>query len=188
MHFVLSFGSYGYRSVSPFCKSVHLREKRCRWRFKTTFNLQKRLSFWPSEVALPFIPVPCSGDVCSSCLGVWIAELERNNLPVLDSSCDLYDSEVWKSILRLKRYLPCNCWGSFEFVQQPGEFELRVQHRELTLHPSRTWRFVRTLPGRFSLRRLWGTVSVSHTWRTFGFVFHFDTDAKTVRQGKIVMS
>ena len=59
-----------------------------------TFVLQKKLSFWPSEVALPSILTPCSGVVRSSCLGVWFAELEVNGLPALDSSCDLDDSIV----------------------------------------------------------------------------------------------
>ena len=77
-----------------------------------TFVLQKKLSFWPSEVALPFIPAPCSEVVRSSCLGVWIVELEVTGLPALDSSCDLDDSVVWKSLLRSKRTLPC--WGSLE--------------------------------------------------------------------------
>ena len=55
----------------------------------------EKLSFWPSEVALPFIPAPCSGFVRSLCLGVWFAELEVNGLPALYSSCDLDDSIVW---------------------------------------------------------------------------------------------
>ena len=58
--------------------------------------MQKKLSFSPSEVELTFIPAPC-GEVRSSCLGVWIVELEVIGLPALDSSCDLDDSVVWKS-------------------------------------------------------------------------------------------
>ena len=79
-----------------------------------TLSLTK-LSFWPSEVALPFITAPCGEVVRISCLGVRIVELEVNGLRALDSSCDLDDSVVWKSILRSERTLPC--WGSLEACQ-----------------------------------------------------------------------
>ena len=66
----------------------------------------EELSFWPSEVALPFIPAPCSGVVRNICLGIWFAELGLNGLPGLDSSCDLDDSVVWTSIFQSERTLP----------------------------------------------------------------------------------
>ena len=46
--------------------------------FEKTFVLQKKLSFWPSEVVLPFIPAPRSGVVRTSRLCAWLAELEVN--------------------------------------------------------------------------------------------------------------
>ena len=90
-------------AASPFFACMQLRDKRCCWRFEKTFFLQKKLSFWPSEVALPFIPAPCSGVVHSSWLDVWLAEMEVNGLPALDSSCDLDDSVVWTSVFRSER-------------------------------------------------------------------------------------
>ena len=78
---------------------MQLRHKRACRRFEKTFVLQKKLSFWPSEVAFPFIPTPCGEVVRSSCLGVWIVELEVNGLPALNSSCDLDNNVVCKSIL-----------------------------------------------------------------------------------------
>ena len=80
--------------ASPFFAFMQLNDKRWCWRFEKTSVLQKRLSFWPSEIALPSIPAPCSGVVFSSCLGVWFAELKVNGLPALYSSCDLDDSVV----------------------------------------------------------------------------------------------
>ena len=99
-------------AASPFFACMQLTDKWCCWRFEKTFVLQKKLSFWLSEVALPFIPAPCSGVVCNSCLGIWFAEVEVNGLPALDSRCDLDDSVVWTSIIRSERALPC--WGSLE--------------------------------------------------------------------------
>ena len=90
-------------AASPLFAWIQPRNKRCCWCFEKTFILQKKLSFWPSEVALPFIPAPCSGVVRTSCLGVWFAELEVNGLPTLNSSCDLDDSVVWTSISRSER-------------------------------------------------------------------------------------
>ena len=43
-------------TASSFSAWMQLRDKRCCWRFEKTFVLQKKLSFWPSEVALTFIP------------------------------------------------------------------------------------------------------------------------------------
>ena len=105
--------------ASPFFACMQLNDKRSCWCFEKTFVLNKKLSFWPSEVALPSILAPCSGVVRSSCLCVWFAELEVNGLPALDSSCDLDDSVVWRSIFRSERTLPS--WGSLEVCQWPGE-------------------------------------------------------------------
>ena len=85
--------------------------------------MQKKLSFWPSEVALPFIPAPCSGVVRTSCLGVCFAELEMNALPALDSSCDVDDSVVWKShcdfkLALTRKSIPCR--GTFARANQAG--------------------------------------------------------------------
>ena len=91
---------------SPFFACMQLNDKRSCWRFEKSSVLQKKLSFWPSEVVLPSILAPCSGVVRSSCLGVWFAELELNGLPALDSSCDLDDSVLWRSIFRSERTLP----------------------------------------------------------------------------------
>ena len=101
-------------AASPFFACMQLKDKRSCWHFEKTFVLQKKLSFWPSEFTLPFIPAPCGEVVRSSCLGVWIVELDVTCLPALDSSCDLDDSVVWKSLLRSERTLPC--WGSLKFV------------------------------------------------------------------------
>ena len=49
------------------------------------------------------IPANRNGVVRSSCLCVWFAELEVSGLRALDSSCDLDDSLVWKSIFRLEK-------------------------------------------------------------------------------------
>ena len=73
----------------------------------------KKLSFWPSEVALPFIPAPCNGVERSSCLGVWFAELEVNGLPALDSSCDL---AAWFGHLSLDLRELCLAWEAWKFV------------------------------------------------------------------------
>ena len=70
-----------------------------------------------------------NGVVCSSCLGVRIVELEVNCLPTLDSRCNLDDSGVWKSVLRLVESLPC--WGSLEVCQWHGELEIAAT-RETT--------------------------------------------------------
>ena len=98
--------------ASPFFACMQLNDKRSCWRFEKTFVLQKKLSFWPSEVALPSILAPCSGVVRSSCLGVWFAELEVNGLPALDSSCDLDDS-AWFGHLSFdlrELCLPVEAW------------------------------------------------------------------------------
>ena len=134
-------------AASPVFACMQLRDNRSCRRFKKTFTLQKELSFWPSEVPLPFIPMPCRGVVRSSCLGVWFAELEVNGLLALDSSCDLDDGMGWKSILWSERSLPC--WGSLGICHWPGEPEM--QRREQ--HTLRFRRFLRILPDDFSLRR-----------------------------------
>ena len=139
----------------------------------------EKLSFWPSEVALPFIPAPCGEVVRSSCLGVWIVELEVNGFPALDSSCDLDDSVVWKSILRSERTLPC--WGSLEVRQWPGKVEMECRE----LHTLRFWRFVRILPDDSSLRRFLANFSVCHELKDLFFVI---SKANTFRQGKVVMN
>ena len=141
---------------SPFFACMQLRDKQCCWRFEKTFVPQKKLSFWPSEVALPFIPSSCSGVVRSSCPGVWFAELGVNGLPALDSSCDQDDSVVWTSIFRSERTVPC--WGSLEVCQRPGE--LQMQRRKQ--HSLRFWRYVRILPDDFSLRWFLANFSVCH--------------------------
>ena len=166
-------------AASPFFVCMQLRDKRSCWRFEKTFVLQKQLSFWPSEVALPFIPAPCGEVVRSSCLGVWIVELEVTGLPALDSSCDLDDSMVWKSILRSERTLPC--WGSLEVRQWPGELEM--ERREP--HTLWFWRFVRILPDDFSLRRFLANFSVCHELSDLFFVI---SEANTFRQGKVVIN
>ena len=166
-------------AASPFFVCMQLRDKRSCWRFEKTFVLQKKLSFWPSEVALPFIPAPCGEVVRSSCFCVWIVELEVTGLPALDSSCDLDDSVVWKSILRSERTLPC--WGSLEVRQWPGELEM--ERREL--HTLRFWRFLRILPDDFSLRRFLANFSVCHELLDFFFVI---SEANTFRQGKVVIN
>ena len=157
-HSNLIFGSYGYRG-SPFFACMQLRDKRCCWRFEKTFVLQKNLSFWPSEVALPFLPAPYSGVARSSCLRVWFAELRVNGLPALDSSCDVDDSVVWTSIFRSERTVPC--WGSLEACQRPGELEMQRRKQ----HTSRFWRYVRILPDDFCLRQLF--------WQTFQCATNF---------------
>ena len=166
-------------AASPFFACMQLRDKRPCWCFENTFVPQKKLSFWPSEVALPFIPAPCDEVVRSSCLGVWIVELEVNSLPALDSSCDLDDSVVWKSILRSERTLPC--WGSLEVRQWPGELEME----RTELHALRFWRFVRILPDDFSLRRFLANFSVCLDFLDLFFVI---SEANTFRQGKVVVN
>ena len=166
-------------AASPFYAWMQLRDKRSRWRFEKTFILQKKLSFWPSAVALPFIPAPCSGVVRSSCLGVWFAALEVNGLPALDSSCDLDDSVVWTSIFRSERTLPC--LGSLEVSQWPGELEMQPRKQ----HTLRFWRYVRILPNDFSLRRFLANFSVCHELLDLFFVI---SETKAFRQGKVVIS
>ena len=165
--------------ASPFFACMQLNDKRSCWRFEKTFVLQKKLSFWPSEVALPSILAPCSGVVRSSCLGVWFAELEVNGLPALDSSCDLDDSVVSTSIFRSERTLPS--WGSLEVCQRPGELEKQRRKQ----HSLRFWRFVRILPDDFSLRRLLANFSVCHELLDLFFVI---SETNTFRQGKVVLS
>ena len=164
---------------SPFFACMQLREKRCCWRFEKTFVLQKKLSFWPSEAALPFIPAPYSGVVRSSCLGVWFAELGVNGLPALVSSCDLDDSVVWASIFRSERTVPC--WGSLEVCQRPGELEMQRRKQ----HTLRFWRYVRILPDDFSLRQFLANFSVCHELLDLFFVI---SETKAFRQGKVVIS
>ena len=89
-------------AVSPFFVCLQMRDKLCSCRFKRTFVLLKKLSFLPSEVAVTFIPAPRSEVVRTSCHCVWCAELEVNGLRALDSSYDLDDSVVWKSIFDLR--------------------------------------------------------------------------------------
>ena len=152
--------------TSPFCRKI-------------SSVLQKRLSFWPSEVALPSILAPCSEVVRSSCLGVWLAALEVNGLPALDSSCDLDDSVLWRSIFRSERTLPS--WRSLKVCQWPGEFEKQRRKQ----HSLRFWRFVSIPPDDFSLRRLLANFSVCHEFLDLFFVF---SETKTFRQGKVVIS
>ena len=166
-------------AASPFFACMQLRRKRCSWRFEKTFVLEKKLSFWPSEVALPFISAICSGVVRSSCLGVWFAELEVHGLPALDSSCDLDASVVWTSIFRSERNLPC--WGSLEVRKWPAELEMQRKKQ----HTLRFWRYVHILPDDFSLRRFLANFSVCHEFLDPFFVI---SDAKAFRQGKVVIS
>ena len=79
---------------------------------------------------LTFIPAPHSEVVRTSCLCVWLAELEVNGLATLDSSCDLDDSAVGKSIFRFERTLPC--LESLEFVSDLEIENLRCNKRSYT--------------------------------------------------------
>ena len=166
-------------AASPFLACMQLRHKRCCWRFEKTFVLLKKLSFWPSEVALPFIAVPCNGVVRTSCLGVWFAELQVNGLPALHSSCDLDDSVVWTSIFRAERTLPC--LGSLEVCQWPGE--LQMQRRKQ--HTLRFWRCVRILPDDFSLRRFLANFLACHDLLDLFFLI---SETKAFKEGKVVIS
>ena len=74
----------------------------------------EKLSFWPSEVALPFIPAPCSGVVRSSCHDVWFAELEVNGLQALNFSCDRDD--VWFGHLSFNLRELCLAGETWKFV------------------------------------------------------------------------
>ena len=145
---------------------MQLREKLCCWRFEKVLVLQKKLSFWPSEVALPFSPAPCSGAVRNSCLGIWFAELEVNDLPALDSSCDPDDSVVWTSIFRSDRTLPC--WGKL------GSCKLCSFGAMYAL---------------FLMTTFWDNFfgKLLSVPRAFGSVFHDQWD-KTFRQGEVVIS
>ena len=117
------FGSYGYRSVAIF--RVHAAEWKAimltHWK---DFRSVEKVVVLASEVALPSVLAPGSGVVHS--LGVWFAELEVNDLPALDSSCD--PDKVWRFIFRFERTLPY--WGSLEVCQWPREVEMqrRKQH------------------------------------------------------------
>ena len=163
-------------AASPFFAFIQLRDKQCCWRLEKTFVLKKKLSFWPSEVALPFIPAPCNGVVRCSWLGVWFAELELNGLPALDSSCDLDDRVVRISIFRSETTLPC--WGSLQVCQWPGELEMQ----RTELHTLRFWRYVRILPDDFSLRRFLANFSVCHKLLDMFFVI---SETKTFRYGRL---
>ena len=89
-----------------FFACMQLRDKKSCWHFEKTFVLKKKLLFWPSEVALAFIPAPCSGVVRSSCLGVWFAELDVNSLPPLEASCSIINRQrgLGRSIFRSGRW------------------------------------------------------------------------------------
>ena len=166
-------------AASQFFACMQLRHKRCCWRFEKTFVRNKKLSFWPSEVALPFILAPYSAAVRSSCLGVWFAELEVNGLQALDSSCDLDDIVVWTSVFQSERSLPC--LGSLEVCQWPGELEM--QRRKL--QTLQFWRYVRILL-KASFEMIFGKLfSVP---RTFGFLFFVISETKTFRKGKVAIS
>ena len=102
-----------------------------------------------------------------------------NGLPVLDSSCDLDDSVVWISIFRSERTLPS--WESLEVCQRPGELEKQRRKQ----HSLRFWRFLRTLPDDFSLRRLLANFLVCHELLDLFFVI---SETNTFRQGKVVIS
>ena len=152
--------------ASPFFACMQLKDKR---RFEKTFVLQKNLSLWTSEVALPFIPAPCSGVVRSYCLGVWFGKLEVNGLPDLQSSCHPDDSVVWRSIFRSERTLPC--WGSFQACQWPGELEM--QHRKQ-----------HTLYAFFLMMSLWDDFFQTFQCSTnFWICFSW-----SMRQGKVIIS
>ena len=145
---------------SPFFACMQLRDNRCCWRFEKTFVLQKKLAFWPSDVALPFIRTPYSGVVRSSCLGVWFAELGVNRLPALDSSCVPDDSVVWTSIFRSDRTVPC--WGRLEVCQRPGQLEMQRRKE----HTMRFWRYRWYVF--FLMTSLWDDF-----WQTFQCVTNF---------------
>ena len=117
---------------------------------------RKSCCFGPLKLRFPPSSRPAVEFVRSSCFGVWFAELEVNDLPALDSSCDLDDSVVWTSIFLSKRTLPS--WGSLEVCQRPGELEKQRRKQ----HSLRFWRFVRILPDDFSLRRFLANFSVCH--------------------------
>ena len=103
------FGSYGYRSVAIF--RVHAAEWKAimltHWK---DFRSVEKVVVLASEVALPSVLAPGSGVVHS--LGVWFAELEVNDLPALDSSCD--PDKVWRFIFRFERTL--SYWEAWKFV------------------------------------------------------------------------
>ena len=124
------------------CPGMQLRDKRSCWSFeRPSFCWRScRLALWNRASLYPRTPR-------GSCTQIWFAVLEVNGLRALDSSCDIDDSVVWKSIFRLERTLPC--WGSLEVCQWPGELEM--QRNEL--HTLRFWLFVRILPDDFSLGR-----------------------------------
>ena len=102
-----------------------------------------------------------------------------NGLPALDSSCDLDDSVVWTSIFRSERTVPSR--GSLEVCQGPGELE--IQRRKQ--HTLRFWRYVRTVPDDFTLRRFLGNFSVCHELLDLFFVI---SETKAFRQGKVVIN
>ena len=142
----------------------------CSWMTRNHVDALKNLrsvqkfSFWPSKVALPSILAPCSGVVCSFCLGVWFAELAVNGLPVLDSSCDLDDSVVGRSIFRSESTLPA--WGSLVVCQWPGALEMQRRKQ----NSLRFWRFVRILPDEFSWDDFWQTFQcATNFWTCFSW-------------------
>ena len=88
---------------------MQLRDKRYCWLFEKTFVLLKKLSFWPFEVALPFMQWSCT-QFLSWCLVCWAGSERFASAQY--SSCDLDDSVVWTSLFRSERTLPC--WRSLE--------------------------------------------------------------------------
>ena len=102
----------------------------CRWKTSDPIDTLKRSSFCrkgccsgPLKLRLSLHPCALQWRCEQFCVCLWFAELEVDGLLALDSSCDLDDSMVWRSIFWSERTLPC--WRSLEVCQWPGELEMQ---------------------------------------------------------------
>ena len=167
-------------AASPFFACVHLREKRCRWRFKKSSICRKKLSFWPSEIALPVFPHPVVDlyavlDLVSGLLS-WKRTVCQRSIPAAiyttdwfgSQSCDsrevCLDGKASKFFSNLVK-LGCNT-GNCTLCGLDPFYALFLIVFETNLRKH------------FRVPRIFGG------W----FVLHFNTDANTVRQGKFSMS
>ena len=175
----LFFGSYGYRSVAIF--RVHAAERQAimstLWK---DLPSAERLSFWPSVVALPFIPAPCGEVVRSSCLGGWIIELDAKRFASArfqlrsrrQRGLEVFPS-IWESSAlpgRLRRLSVT--WRAWDATQGAAHFTVLALCTHSSLWPL--------------FEKILANFSVCH--ELLDLFFFVIREASTFRQGKVVVT
>ena len=153
-------------AASPFFAFMQLKDKRCCWCFEKTFVLEKKLLFWPSEVALSFISAPCLGGHAVLVLVSCWAGSERFAIARFPlKSWRQRGLEVYRSI-----------WMNSAWLGKLGSLSVTCGTRGATLEG--THLAVLALWTHSSWWLLFGTTfgKLFSVPRTFGFVFHNQWD------------